>query len=209
MYAERISVPMGEHPMRYRWFAASILAAGAVVTLTACGSNSTTPPASSATTPPAASSTGTTSSSANPTGSGIKTVSTSLGTVLVDSQGYVLYWFAPDTSTASNCNGSCASYWPPVIGAPTAASGVSLPGKLGTITRQDGQVQATYDGHPLYTYLADKSAGQATGNNVNASGGLWYAMTPSGDKASASSGSGGSSTPSSGASSGGSGGYGY
>lgn len=128
----------------------------------------------------------------NPTGSGIKTMSTSLGTVLVDSEGFVLYWFAKDTPNASNCSGTCASYWPPVIGTPTLASGVTLPGKLGTVMRSDGKTQASYDGHPLYTYAADKSPGQATGNGLNLSGGLWWAMTPSGAKpSSTSSGSGG------------------
>lgn len=190
--------------MSYRWFAASVLAAGAaVVGLAACGSSSSTTPPSSATTAAG-------SSAAHPTATGIKTANTSLGTVLVDAQGYVLYWFASDTSTASNCNGSCASYWPPVIGKPTLAAGVSLPGTLGTITRQNGQLQATYDGHPLYTYMADKPD-SPTGNDLTDSFGLWYAMTPSGAKATASSGSGSSSGSSGSGSSGsgGSGGYGY
>jgi len=111
---------------------------------------------------------------------GLKTRSTSVGTVLTDAQGFTLYWFAIDTPTMSNCNGACATYWPPVVGTPSAASGVSLAGKLGTIKRSDGQVQATYDGHPLYTYKADTAPGQANGNGTNASGGLWWAMTPSG-----------------------------
>jgi predicted lipoprotein with Yx(FWY)xxD motif len=72
-------------------------------------------------------------------------------------------------------------------------------GTLSTITRSDGSVQATYDGHPLYTYAADTAPGQAKGNGLNASGGVWHEMTASGSTAPASS-------PS--ASSGG-GGYGY
>jgi predicted lipoprotein with Yx(FWY)xxD motif len=98
--------------------------------------------------------------------------------VLVDSQGMTLYWFAPDTSSKSNCSGSCATYWPPVKGPVTAGSGVT--GTLGTITRSDGSTQATYLGHPLYTYIGDKSPGQNKGNGLNLSGGLWYEMTVSG-----------------------------
>jgi predicted lipoprotein with Yx(FWY)xxD motif len=53
-------------------------------------------------------------------------------------------------------------------------------GTLGVITRPDGTMQATYDGHPLYTYVADNAPGQNKGNGLNLSGGLWYEMTVSG-----------------------------
>ena len=98
--------------------------------------------------------------------------------VVTNSAGRTLYWFAPDTSTASKCTGSCATYWPPVKGPATAGSGVT--GTLATITRSDGTTQATYDGHPLYTYVGDTAPGQAKGNGQNLSGGLWYEMTVSG-----------------------------
>jgi len=118
--------------------------------------------------------------------------------VVTNSAGKTLYWFAPDTSTKSNCSGSCATYWPPVTGPVTAGSGVT--GTLGTITRSDGTMQATYDGHPLYTYVGDTAAGQAKGNGLNLSGGLWYEMTVSGAKPATAAGS---------TSTGSTGGYGY
>jgi len=99
-------------------------------------------------------------------------------TVLTNAEGRTLYWFAPDTATRSACYGTCAAYWPPVRGAATASPGVT--GRLGTITRSDGSAQATYDGHPLYTYAGDTAAGQANGNRLNLNGGLWYEVTPSG-----------------------------
>jgi predicted lipoprotein with Yx(FWY)xxD motif len=98
--------------------------------------------------------------------------------LLTNSGGFTLYWFAPDTATKSNCNGSCAAIWPPVTGPATAGPGVT--GKLGTIKRSDGSTQATYDGHPLYTYVGDTAPGQAHGNGLNASGGLWHEVTASG-----------------------------
>ena len=98
-------------------------------------------------------------------------------TVLTSAKGFTLYWFAPDTPAKSNCNGGCAAYWPPVTGTPAAGPGV--PGKLGTIKRSDGTTQATYNGHPLYTYIGDSAPGQAHGNNLNLNGGLWHEMTAS------------------------------
>jgi len=55
-----------------------------------------------------------------------------------------------------------------------------VPGKLGTIKRSDGTAQATYNGHPLYTYIGDTAPGQARGNNINLNGGLWHEMAASG-----------------------------
>jgi hypothetical protein len=78
----------------------------------------------------------------------------------------------------------------------TAMSGIT--GKLGTIKRSDGSIQATYNGHPLYTFTGDTKPGQASGNGVTASGGLWHEVTVSGAAPATSS-----------SSSSGGGGYGY
>jgi predicted lipoprotein with Yx(FWY)xxD motif len=110
--------------------------------------------------------------SASTASGGLRTMTIGGVRVLANSQGRTLYWFAPDNSTQSKCYGSCASYWPPVRGPVTAGSGVQ--GTFGTIRRTDGTVQATYNGHPLYTYVGDNSPGQARGNNLNLNGGLWH-----------------------------------
>jgi predicted lipoprotein with Yx(FWY)xxD motif len=111
-------------------------------------------------------------------GQALKTTTIHGVTVLTNAKGFTLYSFAPDTSTKSACNGSCAQYWPPVPGHVTAGPGVT--GTLGTITRSDGSSQATYNGHPLYTYVSDTAPGQANGNNLNLNGGLWHEVTVSG-----------------------------
>jgi len=122
----------------------------------------------------------------------LKTAKIGRATVLTTSKGFTLYWFAPDTPTKSNCNGSCAQIWPPVKG-PATASGVK--GKFATIKRSNGSVQATYNGHPLYTFTGDTAPGQAKGNGLNVNGGVWHEVASSGTAkhgGGSSSGSGGS-----------------
>jgi predicted lipoprotein with Yx(FWY)xxD motif len=108
----------------------------------------------------------------------LKTATVNGTSVLTNASGRTLYWFAPDSATASKCYGTCAAYWPPVPGHATAGPGVT--GTLGTIARTGGGTQATYDGHPLYTYVGDNGPGQANGNNLNLNGGLWHEVPVSG-----------------------------
>ena len=91
--------------------------------------------------------------------------------LLTNAKGLTLYTFVPDSLNKSVCYGDCATYWPPVPGNMSAGPGVT--GKIGTITRTDGTKQATYNGHPLYTYIGDHGPGTAAGNNINLNGGLW------------------------------------
>jgi len=155
--------------MRKIWGAAGL--AAIALTVAACGSSG----GSAAT----GSGSSATSSAAGAAAGGALSTTTISGTaVLTDSAGRTLYWFVPDTSTTSKCTGSCATYWPPVKGPATAGSGIT--GTLSTITRPDGSMQATYDGHPLYTYAGDTAPGQAKGNGLNTSGGVWHEMTVSG-----------------------------
>src|ERR1700688_4499683 len=160
--------------MRKIWGAASL--AALALTVSACASSGSSSTASS--TPAAGGSSPASSAAAGGTALAVTTIGSQQ--VVTNSAGRTLYWFAPDTSTTSKCTGSCATYWPPVKGPATAGSGVT--GTLGTITRSDGTTQATYDGHPLYTYVGDTAPGQAKGNGLNLSGGLWYEMTVSGAK---------------------------
>jgi predicted lipoprotein with Yx(FWY)xxD motif len=148
----------------------------ATLMIAACGSSSTSAGSGSTTSAAPAS-----SAPAAASGSALKTTTIGGATVLTNAKGFTLYWFAPDTSTTSKCNGSCATFWPPVKGPATAGAGVT--GKLTTIKRADGSLQASYDGHPLYTYSGDSAPGQAKGNGLNASGGVWHEVTASGTAA--------------------------
>jgi predicted lipoprotein with Yx(FWY)xxD motif len=177
--------PQTRHHRLRTLLAASGVAVAAAVVVAACGSSG-----------------GSSSGSSSGGGSGhaaaggsLKTATIGAATVLTNAKGFTLYSFAPDTPTKSDCNGTCAKNWPPVKG-PATASGVK--GTFGTIKRSNGATQATFDGHPLYTFIGDTAPGQAKGNGLNAAGGLWHEVTTSGSAPAGSSSSGS-----------GSGGYGY
>jgi|tagenome__1003787_1003787.scaffolds.fasta_scaffold19883745_2 predicted lipoprotein with Yx(FWY)xxD motif len=99
-----------------------------------------------------------------------------------------LYTFARDTKGMSNCSGACAQEWMPAKPGSKTPSGIDK-AKVATITRSDGSKQLAVGGKPLYTFVGDKKPGDATGDGVNAFGGVW---------SNASGSAGGSSAPSSG-----------
>ena len=101
------------------------------------------------------------------TGTKVTLHSTSHGKVLATSKGRTLYLYTSDSKNHSNCTGSCASVWPPLMtkGKPVAGTGVSQ-AKLGTIKRPDHGVQVTYNGNALYLFASDSKPGVASGQNV-------------------------------------------
>jgi predicted lipoprotein with Yx(FWY)xxD motif len=105
----------------------------------------------------------------------------SLGKILVDSQGRTVYLFKKDTGPMSTCSGACATEWPPVTSTtkPTAGNGATG-SMLGTTKRSDGSTQVTYNGHPLYRYVGDAAAGDTNGQNLDFFGGKWYVLSPAG-----------------------------
>jgi predicted lipoprotein with Yx(FWY)xxD motif len=174
----RAASGLSKHPWRTVWLASAAVIAAAL-SVAACGSSSSSSsgPASA---PPSAASGSASSASA------LKTTAIDGVTVLTNPQGFTLYMFAPDTGTASKCNGTCAQIWPPLTGPVIAEPGIA--GTLGTIKRADGATQATYNGHPLYTYAGDTQPGQAKGNGIK---GVWHEVTPGTAAAASSPGTGG------------------
>jgi predicted lipoprotein with Yx(FWY)xxD motif len=140
----------------------------------------------------------------------LKTTSSSDGRFLVDEQGHSVYLFQKDEGGESYCNGACAAVWPPLetSAAPRAEGGVDGTA-LGTVKRDDGDMQVTYHGHPLYYYAADASTpGKSKGEDIEQFGAGWYLVDRGGDplEAESSSGSNSNSNSNSG-SNGGGGGY--
>jgi predicted lipoprotein with Yx(FWY)xxD motif len=87
-----------------------------------------------------------------------------IGQYLADPAGNALYTYGKDTSTTSNCTGSCAATWPAYEAAGTTGS---LPTDVGTITHSDGKKQYTYKGQPLYYYQVDQQSGGVNGDGLN------------------------------------------
>ena len=116
-------------------------------------------------------------------GAVVSTAKTSLGRILVTSNGRTLYLFEKDRNGKSVCSGQCAVFWPPLItsGKPIVTGGARA-SLIGTTRRADGRLQVTYNHHPLYTFVKDTKAGQTNGEGVNAFGAGWDAMTPAGAK---------------------------
>ena len=137
----------------------------------------------------------------------LKLQSSNHGRVLVDGQGHTLYLFEKDEGRESYCSGACAAVWPPLetSSRPRGTSGVDT-GALGTTKRDDGDVQVTYHGHPLYYYAADASTpGKTKGEDTDQFGASWYIVGPGGKPVEPESGS--HSSPGSGSNGGGGGGY--
>src|SRR4051794_21624422 len=145
----------------------------------------------------AAASTTTAAKAKSPT---LKLRKTGLGKILVDSKGRTLYEFGHDKKNKSRCSGQCAANWPPSTSPakPTVAKGIDK-SKLKVIKRGDGSRQLSYNGHPLYRFIADGKPGDTNGENVTAFGGTWDVLSKTGaivTKApSSSSGGGGYSNP--------------
>lgn len=174
---------------------ASGLLAGIAILVAACSAGSTPSPsaAASAAASPAA------SASAAPSGAVVLQAAqgATLGAYLTGANGMTLYVFKKDAGGKSACSGTCATTWPPltVPAGASATAGTGVTGTLGTITRDDGSTQVTYDGAPLYYYSGDQKAGDTTGQGLN---GVWFVAPAAGA-------AGGSPSPSAGS---GGGGYG-
>ena len=91
--------------------------------------------------------------------------------VLTNQTGMTLYVFDKDMNGKSVCEGPCAVKWPPVLLMGDLPEGTTL----GVSTRNDGNVQLTYKGRPLYTFADDLQPGDLKGDGVL---GIWHLVHP-------------------------------
>lgn len=142
--------------------AALMLISGA---LSACGnSQSTSSPSSQSAA----------SSAPSPVASPVllaKALGTSGTALVAASNGMTVYIFAKDVagSGKSACTAACLTKWPaltiPSGATPVGAAGVT--GPLATITRDDGSLQVTDKGLPLYFFSGDLAPGDTKGSYTN------------------------------------------
>jgi predicted lipoprotein with Yx(FWY)xxD motif len=102
---------------------------------------------------------------------------TDLGEVLTDAEGLTLYGFTNDTDGQPTCEDDCANAWPPVL-----VEGSELPEGLdpavfSVVQRSDGTSQLKAGEWPLYTFAGDEAPGDTNGQG---SGGIWFAVSPTG-----------------------------
>jgi predicted lipoprotein with Yx(FWY)xxD motif len=105
------------------------------------------------------------------------------GKYLVDATGKTLYVLQSDSKGASGCSDACSTKWPPLLapqGTPKALDASIRPDAIVNIQRTDGGVQVTYQGHPLYHFAQDMTAGQINGQGVKDQFGEWYLLDPAG-----------------------------
>lgn len=106
-----------------------------------------------------------------------------LGVVLVNAAGRTLYIFMPDKQKKVTCVSTCASVWPQLKlpkGAKLNVTGGVKRTLIGSDATASRRRVLTYNHWPLYTYAGDGGPGTAYGQAINANGGLWYVISPSG-----------------------------
>jgi predicted lipoprotein with Yx(FWY)xxD motif len=101
--------------------------------------------------------------------------------IVVDGHGRTLYVLSPETAHHLLCkSGECLKLWPPLtvrsrMAKLTAAPGVH--GHLGILRRENGLLQVTLSGLPLYRFSGDGAKGAANGESIKSFGGTWHAIS--------------------------------
>ena len=151
--------------MKFKMTFFGLLAAAAIGTA-ACGSSNDNATLPTDTSTPAAAPAGATVAA--------KVADSSLGKILISTDGKTLYGFTNDTAAKSTCYSACATAWPPVIVDDSWSVGPGLDvGVFSTIVRDDGTQQLVAGKFPLYEYAGDAAPGDTTGQG---SGDVWFVV---------------------------------
>lgn len=167
--------------LRLSVLGALTLASGALVAAcTTPGGGATVAPSAASSPAPASIAPSAAASAAPSTAAAGATVNVSPAGFVTDKDGKTLYLFTRDAAGTSACSGECAASWPPLT-VPTAAdatAGTGVTGAVATITRDDGSVQVTLAGKPLYYFAGDAAAGDTNGQGLND---VWWLIDGAGE----------------------------
>jgi len=116
-----------------------------------------------------------------------------LGSYLADAQGRTLYIVVDEDDQSVACAGECADAWPPftlesidgMMGDSMSSEEMAMaaidPDLVGTVARDDGTTQLTYQGHALYYFVGDEEPGEVNCQAIENFGGTWYVVAPTGE----------------------------
>lgn len=103
------------------------------------------------------------------------------GDIVVGPEEMTLYMFEQDTqgSGESSCTNGCAEAWPPltVESDEEASKSEDITAEVGTLERQDGSIQVSVAGWPVYYFQNDESPGDVNGQGFD---GVWWVLGPDG-----------------------------
>jgi predicted lipoprotein with Yx(FWY)xxD motif len=98
-----------------------------------------------------------------------------VGNYLTDGTGGTLYYYTKDSAGMSACSGDCLKAWPAFTTSSFVVPSALDAADFNSITRDDGTMQVTYMGYPLYYWVKDRKRGDITGQGV---GKVWYVIDP-------------------------------
>lgn len=104
-----------------------------------------------------------------------------LGAYIIDQRGHALYLHRKDRRGHSECYGECLKHFTPALKRRNIKINLEIglnQRLLGQYKRNDGSLQVTYNNHPLYYFVNDKSPNDTLGHVHNMT---WYLVTPSGN----------------------------
>jgi predicted lipoprotein with Yx(FWY)xxD motif len=88
-----------------------------------------------------------------------------------DTDGHALYTYARDLPGRSRCDAACTRLWPPAL----APRGAAASGEWAPVRRDDGLIQWSHHGAPLYRSAADTAVGETRGNGLEQD--AWHLAT--------------------------------
>lgn len=98
-----------------------------------------------------------------------------VGSYLADDKGMTLYLFKKDSAGVSACSGGCVEKWPLFYQENVIPPAGVAAADFGAIKRDDGKMQTTYKGLPLYYYVGDTAPGDVNGQGLRE---VWYVVAP-------------------------------